>query len=338
MKILFCSVPYQPSVGGIETVSSLLAAEFHARGHGVTLVTQTPSDDPEAADFRIVRRPSARTLWQLVQDADVVFHNNISLRLAWPMLALRKPWVVAHHTWIPRQGVGRLKRWLLRRATNISVSQAIANDIPGASSIVPNPYRAALFRRLPQPARVRELVFVGRLVSDKGVDILLRAVHHLQQDGRRLTATLVGDGPEEAALRALAAQLGLDGLEFAGRQSGSALVSILNQHQLLVVPSTWEEPFGVVVLEGLACGCVPVVAGSGGLPDAAGPCGVVFAKGDARALADALGGLLDDPARVQRLLNQADEHLRNHRPERVAAAYLNIFDSACADVSRAVSA
>lgn len=330
MKILFCSVPFRPSVGGIETVSALLAAEFQAGGHAVTLVTQTPSLTTDSEAFRIVRRPGAWALWRLVQEADLVFHNNISLRLAWPLLALQRPWVVAHHTWIPRQGVGRLKRWLLRRAANISVSQAMADDLAVPSTLVPNPYRSAQFKPEPGVARDRDVVFVGRLVSDKGVEVLLRALQHLQQGGRRVATTVVGDGPEQAALRALATELGLRDVVFAGRRSGEALVQVLHQHRLLVVPSTWEEPFGVVVLEGLACGCVPVVAGSGGLRDAAGPCGVVFPKGDALALADALARLLDDPQRLQSLLGAAEEHLRRHRPGAVAAAYLQVFEQACA--------
>src|SRR5882724_1149070 len=88
MNILFCSVPYRPSIGGIETVSALLAERFHHAGHGVTLVTQTADGGGEIDDFRVVRRPSDKQLFELVRDADMVFHNNISLRFAWPQLLL----------------------------------------------------------------------------------------------------------------------------------------------------------------------------------------------------------------------------------------------------------
>jgi glycogen synthase len=88
MKILLCSVPFRPSTGGIETVSAVLAEQFHRRGHAVTLVTQTPAGEPDSEPYPIVRRPSTAQMWRLVKQADVVFHNNISLRMAWPLLAL----------------------------------------------------------------------------------------------------------------------------------------------------------------------------------------------------------------------------------------------------------
>jgi glycogen synthase len=327
MKILLCSVPFRPSTGGIETVSAVLAEQFHRRGHAVTLVTQTPAGEPDYEPYPIVRRPSTSQMWRLVKQADVVFHNNISLRMAWPLLALRRPWVVAHHTWIPRRGpAGRLKRALLRFATNLSVSNAIARDLPVRSVVVRNPYRSALFRRIEGVARTRPVMFLGRLVSDKGAALLLHALDELRRRGLMLEASIVGDGPEGPALRALAEQLGLGAqVAFAGGSGGGEdLVRLLNQHCALVVPSVWEEPFGVVVLEGLACGCVPVVARSGGLPEAAGPVGRVFAKGDAHALADALASLfgtqnVDDP------LPASAEHLSRHRPERVALDYLDVL-------------
>lgn len=327
MKILFCSVPFRPSIGGIETVSSLLAEQFHRQGHRVTLLTQTPFDGVDEEPYPVVRSASAARLCALVADADVVFHNNISLRMGWPLLVMpRKRWVVAHHTWLPRTGAGRLKRALLRRASNITVSRAMADDLPLPAQVLPNPYRSDLFCRMDAVPRDRDIVFLGRLVSDKGVSVLVDALGQLARAGLRPSVTLVGDGPEEAALRAQVARLGLAGqVQFAGRQDGQALVRLLNAHRLLVVPSVWEEPFGLVALEGLACGCVPVVARSGGLPEAVGRCGVVFNKGSAPGLARALARLLQNPAAQHNLLAHAPEHLARHRPEAVATAYLEVF-------------
>ena len=109
MNILLCSVPLWPSIGGIETVSAVLAEQFAQRGHAVTVATLTPSSTEPESPYAVVRRPDAARLRALMRSADVVFHNNISLQFAWPGLGLRKPWVVAHHTWIPHQGSGRLK-------------------------------------------------------------------------------------------------------------------------------------------------------------------------------------------------------------------------------------
>ena len=209
MNILLCSVPFRPSVGGIETVSALLAECFHRMGHRVIVVTQTPGAGPDAEGFEVVRQPSAARMFELVRWAQVVFHNNISLKFAWPQWLLRRPWVVAHHTWIPTTGMAAgLKRWAIRHASNIAVSHAVAESLPVDCTIVPNPYADDVFVRVDNIERSRELVFVGRLVSDKGVDVLLDALGLLATRGRRVGLTVIGEGPELPALRRQGAELG----------------------------------------------------------------------------------------------------------------------------------
>ncbi len=331
MNILLCSVPFHPSVGGIETVSALLAERFQRLGHRVIVVTQTPSGEAGRDDFEVVRRPSAARLFELVRWSDVVFHNNISLRLAWPLLLLRRPWVVAHHTWIPARGLaGRLKRLVLRHASHIAVSWAVADSLPVDCRVVPNPYADDVFVRTEGVARTRELIFVGRLVSDKGVDVLIDALALLVQRGRRVRLTVIGDGPELPALRQQATRLGVANLiDFAGQRSGQQLAASLNAHHVLVVPSVWQEPFGVVALEAMACGCVPLVSRSGGLPDAVGAAGVVVASGDRPALAQAIDQLLGDPRALERLRRAGAVHLERHTRDRVARDYLQALADAC---------
>jgi glycogen(starch) synthase len=336
VNILFCSVPFHPSIGGIETISALLAERFHRAGHRVVLVTRSAATAPERDLFEVVRRPSAARLFWLVRQADVVFHNNISLRFAWPQLLLRRPWVVAHHTWIPRAGAAaRLKRAVLSRASNIAISEAIARSLPVRSTIVPNPYADQRFVRDDAVSREDELVFVGRLVSDKGVDRLLGALALLASRGVAARLTIVGDGPEASALRRQAADAGIaDRVHFAGWQVTSELVGTLNRHQVIVVPSVWEEPFGVVVLEGMACGCVPLVTRSGGLPDAVGECGLVVERDDPAALAEGIQALLADAGLRERFRARAAAHLCRHTPDRVASDYLRTLSDACVAAAR----
>ena len=331
MNILLCSVPFAPSVGGIETVSALLAERFERLGHRVVVVTRSESAQPDEASFRIVRQPSARALFDLVRWADAVFHNNVSLRFAWPLLLLRRPWIVAHHTWIPQRGAaGRIKRWAVRAATNIAVSQALARDLPVPCTVVPNPYADDVFVPMADVARRGELLFLGRLVSDKGVSVLLDALALLARRGSPARLTIIGDGPEAGRLQAKSAKLGLaDHVAFVGRRSGRRLAATLNGHEVLVVPSVWEEPFGVVALEAMACGAVPLVTRSGGLPEAVGAHGLVVDKGNPGALADGIEALLSDPALRRALSDGAATHLARHTRERVARDYLRIIDDAC---------
>ncbi|MBV8784982.1 MAG: glycosyltransferase family 4 protein [Gammaproteobacteria bacterium] len=328
MRILFSSHVFAPSVGGLESVSQTLATEFVRQGHEVRLITRTPGTVERCGKLQVLRAPGAAQLLGLARWCDVYFHNNISLPRAWPLLCVRRPWIVAHHVWIPRRGLAaRLKRLALQAATSISVSHAIARDLPVPSHVIPNPYDDATFRELPDVGRSRDLVFLGRLVSDKGADLLLSALARLRAGGLVPSLTIIGSGPEEAALRRMSEALGLAGaVSFVGECRGAELVRRLNAHRIIVVPSRWQEPFGVVALEGLACGCIPVASSGGGLREAIGECGITFPNGDAAALSEVLGNLLREPERVRQLRARARDHLRRHTAANVAQEYLGVFD------------
>jgi glycosyltransferase involved in cell wall biosynthesis len=110
------------------------------------------------------------------------------------------------------------------------------------------------------------LFFVGRMVSDKGLDLLIEAVAKLRGEGLETNLTVAGKGPEEAAMKELTHALGLDSLvTFVGQVTDMQLNELLNAHKILVVPSRFGEGFGVVALEGIACGCVVVGSTFGGL-------------------------------------------------------------------------
>jgi glycosyltransferase involved in cell wall biosynthesis len=283
----------------------------------------------------VVRNPSPRELLRWTRWCDVFHQANVSLRGLWPLLLVRRPWVVSHHSWY-RQSDGRviwrdrLKRWLLRyAASSIAVSQAVADDLEVSSVVIPNPYRDNLFRRLPGVERTADLVFLGRLVSDKGVDVLLDALARLAAEGLRPRLTIVGEGPEGPRLREQAARLGLDGqVGFLGTRTGEELVEILNRHRILVAPSRYNEPFGIVALEGIACGCVVVGSAGGGLKNAIGPCGETFRNGDAAELARVLGRLLRHPEGDPGYLRHAGDHLAHHASAGVSAAYLREMEGA----------
>lgn len=335
MKILFYSPAFLPNVGGLELNVANLAAHTTAMGHEVVVVTTTPGRGPDDFPFRVVRQPSPLELLRWIRWCDVLHQANVSLRGLWPLLLVRRPWVVSHHSWYCRtEGhvawQDRLKRYLLRyAAASISVSQAIADDLTTPSAVIPNPYRDDLFRLLPGVARTEELVFLGRLVSDKGVDVLLDALALLAQEGLRPRLTVVGEGPERPRLEAQAARLGIAGqVDFLGMRTNEELVEILNRHRILVVPSRYREPFGIVALEGIACGCLVVGSAGGGLKDAIGPCGETFENGDAADLARVLGKRLRNPEMDEECLRHRERHLARHQADRATAAYLAEIEEA----------
>ena len=330
MKILFSSYLFYPSVGGIESVSRVLAEKVAAAGNDVHVITQSPGNVVPGANYKVTRRPSITQLLTLLRWCDLFFQNNISLRSLIPALILRKPTLVVHQTWLQntRGGVGwnnRIKHGLLRYVTNVAISKAVGDGIGAHFFVIGNPYDDRIFRLVPNIARDKNLLFVGRLVSDKGVDLLLQALKLLQNDNLFPDLTIVGSGVEEENLQRLAAELGLDRqLTFAGQKFGPPLAEILNRHRILVVPSRWAEPFGVVALEGIACGCVVVGSEKGGLKEAIGPCGLTFENGNVRALADQLKRLLNDLNLQGKLRDHGSEHLAKFQSDAVAAAYLQL--------------
>ena len=298
MRILITSFDFAPSIGGIETAGETLARGLAERGHDVTVVTATPNGDGDHFPFKIVRQPSRGELLKLVRASDVVWQNHISLRFLWPLLIVRKPLIIMHHLVLetdvgsgPRHGT--LKRLACRLGHNAFASEALQKAARLSGPVIYNAYNSQTFHAMPQVPRDRDVVFLGRLQSYKGPDILVDALAQLSRSGQRLSATVVGGGPEDAALKAQAQKLGVaEQIEFTGPLRGEALARKLNAHRLMVIPSRGEEAFAISALEGLACGCVVIGARSGGVPEAIGPCGPIVAQNDPAALAGQLKALL----------------------------------------------
>ena len=106
--------------------------------------------------------------------------------------------------------------------------------------------------------KIYDIIFVGRLIKEKNVDVLLKAVAFLKTDFPNIRCCVVGDGPEKAALVELAKKLRVsENVKFAGFQEYGTLIRKIKASKVLVLPSS-REGFGMVVIEAFACG-VPVV-------------------------------------------------------------------------------
>jgi glycogen synthase len=328
LRIVISSHLFHPSIGGIQTVSRLLAEEFAASGHIVKVVTQTAAASQELFPFEVIRCPDPLSLLRLVRWCDVLLHSNISLRTTWPLLFVPKPWIVVHHTLLTPRGerpgvTAYIKRALLHRANGISVSEAMAKQIVVPSQVIPNPYSDDQFYEMPEIPRSQDLVFLGRLVSQKGVDLLLKALWLLKKDRLTPRLTVIGSGEMQSELQRLTYALDLaDQVTFVSEKTGLELAQLLNAHRIIVIPSRPFESFGVVALEGIACGCVVVGADQGGLKEAIGPCGVIFESEKADSLAKCLSDLLHNPTRLASFRTKAEAHLAQHKRQRICAAYL----------------
>jgi len=162
----------------------------------------------------------------------------------------------------------------------------------------------------------------------KGVSDLIDALSVLGGAGLRPRLSIVGDGPERPAILARVEELGLDSqVSFIGIKRGCDLARFIARHRLMVVPSRWPEPFGLVALEGIACGCVVVGTDQGGLPEAIGPCGITVPNGNSAAMARALELLLEDDSLRASYRSYAPGHLAHHSRSIVARRYLDVLES-----------
>lgn len=330
MKILISSHAFAPSIGGIETVSRLLAAEFCKRGHDIIVVTQSDSPTDGNFPYGVVRKPGVWRMFGLAKWCDLYWQNNLSLRTLWPVLLMRKPVVITHQGSYCRSPKGldlvqRIKHAVVNRLPSIAISRYVAGCFTVRSTVIPNPYDATVYHRV--SGEVRDgIVFVGRLVAEKGVDILLEALARLLPAGARGRLTVIGTGPEQSRLVDLARQLRIDDwVTFVGARQPEEIAAVLSRQRVMVVPSRYDEPFGVVALEGLAAGCVVIGSEGGGLGEAINGCGVTFPNGDVDALAAALNKVLSDPGEADKLLVNVPQHLARFHPRNVAEAYLQVF-------------
>ena len=169
--------------------------------------------------------------------------------------------------------------------------------------------RAALRERWGLPDRPMVL-FAGRLIRVKGVDVLMRAFGGLREEVGEAQLVVVGDGPEEGRLRALGRELGMgDAVHFMGFQQRERLVELYACAEVFCLPSR-HEPWGVVVNEAAACGLPLVVSdrvGAGADLVMDGENGYVVAWGDVSALRSALLSCLSDGRRGEAMGRRSRE-------------------------------
>jgi glycosyltransferase involved in cell wall biosynthesis len=197
-----------------------------------------------------------------------------------------------------------VQRSLLRRAVDTFVcpsrwlQEQIAAAFPGATcEYLPN--FAAGGATSDDGRSSRTLLFCGRLVREKGADLIVRALEEMP--GVRLD--VVGSGPELDNLERLAASLGVaDRVVFHGTLAHARVNALYRSAAALVVPSRWMENSPLVVFEGLAAGIPIVGARRGGIQELVveGETGALFTPDDPHDLASVTLALLGDPALRQR--------------------------------------
>jgi glycosyltransferase involved in cell wall biosynthesis len=297
MRVLQIGKFYPPQRGGMETVLHDLSRGLVARGHAVKVIVAAPGEDDarELVDGVQVERvgnwgtlrsvPLCPGLFASIRrnlrDFDPhVVHMHLPHPLGavgWLTARDRRPLVVTYHSDIVRQRwlatlYGPFGTQLLRRAASIHVT---SEGLLHASRVL-RPHRRRCeviplgvdteYWAQPSAARVQQwmdqfgprfLLFVGRLVYYKGIDVLFEALRETT-----IPVVIAGDGPMRAEWETLSHVLGVaQQVQFVGDVSDAALVALYHAAHAFVLPSTAEsEAFGLVQLEAMAAGRAVVAA------------------------------------------------------------------------------
>jgi glycosyltransferase involved in cell wall biosynthesis len=334
MKVLHVGKFYPPVSGGMERMLQLLCEGERAIADSQVLVAHTASARTvhESLNGVPITRVGSIGRVGAVQicptfpvwlarakkDVIVIHEPNPIALVSYLLVRPRAPLLVWFHSEVVRPKwrynlfYRPFLRFALKRAAQIIVSSpSLANQAAALREfrekcvVIPFGLDAARLEPAPDTAPEAEAIrlrypgplvlFVGRMVDYKGVDVLLRALVGVEG-----TTLLVGDGPRRAALEELAADLGLAGRAvFLGDVDDRRMSALYQACDLFVLPSvTRAEAFGLVQLEAMAAG-KPVVSTSvpTGVPwvNQHGRTGLVVRPGEVPALRDAIVRLLRDP-------------------------------------------
>jgi glycosyltransferase involved in cell wall biosynthesis len=188
--------------------------------------------------------------------------------------------------------VRRTDLFLFESAYGRDVFKAKIGESTGLIWVVYNGVTDDEFQPVVGREGATDLLFVGELRALKGVDVLIAAIKELARDGRGISATIVGDGPDRARFERAVAEQGLgDKVKFVGSKPARAAFAL---GRLLVVPSR-AESLPYIVLEAAAAGVPMIATRVGGIPEIFGPdAGALVPPGDPSALARAISQALQD--------------------------------------------
>jgi glycosyltransferase involved in cell wall biosynthesis len=151
-----------------------------------------------------------------------------------------------------------------------------------------------------------EFGYVGRLVAEKGLPLLIEAAKHLSKSGNRFRLSFVGDGPERARLESLVDKHGLrERVRFTGDMRGPDFAGVASQITAVVMPSIWEETAGLAAIEQMMRGGLVIAADIGGLGEIVDGAGLKFEPGNWRSLASAMQRVIEDPSLAKSLGSSA---------------------------------
>ena len=333
LRLFYWAEILWPSIGGIEIFSRALLPRLATRGYDIHVMTDdaagTLPADENMDGFVLHRLPlrtamtngdpgllleNVRKVRALKQDiAPDIVHLNFSGPMAFYHLktaqAVPSAMVTTLHGPVSglRGGAGTLlgdlfarADWIVANSNSVLAdAHATAPAIAGRSSVI---YCGVEVSGATAPLDMQgphRLLCAGRLVPEKGMDLAITAFATIRRHLPDAHMTIAGDGPEREALQRQALDLGVAGaVTFAGWVEPENMSALMAQASLVIMPSRWQEPFGLVAVEAALQARPMLAAAVGGLREAVedGVTGRLVPGDDPKALAQAAIEMLSDRA------------------------------------------
>ena len=336
-----------PVRSGVSRVAEKLTQGLQHRGHQVDVLSLQDIPRREWGEVRLSSMPlKLGALRGRLADYDLIhLHGPVptfsDVFLLWGLrgLGTRRPRLVyTHHApvdlrTLPMRPFVALYNHLQERLAGLadhvvvstpSYGQRLSRYVPTERlSVVPWGVDFARFAAPVSKEGPFTAVYLGQMRPYKGLPVLLRAAENLA--GVRLW--VIGDGHLAEDYRRLAGQMHLNDVTFWGRVPDEQLRDLLKQAHAIVLPSvTRSEAFGIVLLEGMAAGLVPIASHLPGVADLVSNEGFTFPPGDSDALGALLVRLRDDPEARVHIASLAQAKARLYSWERAVFGYDRIFN------------
>lgn len=346
MKILMIISEAPPIKSGVARVAERMSRGLRNRGYQVDILSLKDIPRIERGEIRLSTMPlKLATLRERIKSYDIVhLHGPVptfsDVFLLWGLHGMgkeRPQLVYTHHAPVDLKLFGvrpfiTLYNLLQERMANLadhvvvttpSYGQRLARFVPPEKlSVIP---WGVDFHRFYTPVEKNNpftLLYLGQIRPYKGLPVLLEAAAGLEN----ARVWVVGGGHFAEACERQAKDLKIEEIKFWGRVPDDEMVELVKQSHAIVLPSvTKSEAFGIVLLEGMAAGLVPVASHLPGVADVVGNEGYTFPPGNAMALREILTRLRDDTQLRQHVAGLAQEKARLYPWERSVYGYERIF-------------
>jgi glycosyltransferase involved in cell wall biosynthesis len=367
MKILLYTPVFFPMVGGMETVAESMAELLTKAGHECRIITPVKHDNDNYI-FAVFRDPIFLKKIKLILWADIVYSNGATLAILPLAKILRKPFVWKHAGyqascidglgWVEGKkspmtpwrsfifhvyetGIlyaikGIFKLCIRRFAAkylvdmNVAITNWVAYRQPFKTQVqIYNPSPLYRFRTPSKEITVNfDFVYMGRLVSEKGLKTLIDAFKNVIQKypERKINLLIIGDGNYRSVLEELVQTNQIENnVKFVGRKIGQELTDLIHSASIAIVPSDWEEPMGIVALELMAAGRNIIVSKNGGLKECVGDAGLLFTNENHIELANCMIEFLDNEKLRKDKREIGELQIKKFEPELLVEQYIGLF-------------